>query len=83
MVWTCYIAISAWGASGVEIDFKNTYFISEDAAINDYLSRTNSYYKSGKTVNVIVDNAELDFTTIENQKALNEFNSKLSSCDGC
>lgn len=32
---------------------------------------------------MIVDNKDLDYTTIENQKALDEFNDKLSNCDGC
>ena len=83
MVWTVYIAVSIWGASKVEIDFKNTYFISAEASINDYLDKTDAYFKSGETINVIVDNQDLDFTTVDNQKALEEFNDKLSNCDGC
>jgi hypothetical protein len=67
----------------VEIDFKNTYFISADASINDYLGKTDEYFKSGETINVIVDNENLDFTTVENQKALEDFNEKLSNCEGC
>lgn len=77
MVWTVYIAVSIWGATQVEIDFKNTYFISAEASINDYLDKTDNYFKSGETINVITDNENLDYTTVENQKALMEFNEKL------
>lgn len=76
-VWTVYIAASIWGATKVEIDFKNTYFIAADASINDYLGKTDNYFKSGETINVITDNEDLDFSTVENQKALMEFNEKL------
>ena len=50
----------------MEIDFKNTYFISAEASINDYLDKTDNYFKSGETINVITDNEDLDYTTIEN-----------------
>jgi predicted RND superfamily exporter protein len=56
LIWTVYTAVSVWGATKVDIDFKSTYFISADASINDYLDKTDQYYKSGETINVIVDN---------------------------
>jgi predicted RND superfamily exporter protein len=83
LVWGVYTAVSIWGAANVDIDFKNTYFISADASINDYLERTDEYFKSGETINVIVDNENLDFTSSESQKALDDFNSKLENCEGC
>jgi len=64
-IWLIYIAVSIWGASKVDIDFKNTYFIGEDANVRDYLERQEEYYKSGETINIIVDNEEADFTSEE------------------
>ena len=82
-VWLTYIGICIWGAASIEIDFKNTYFISGGAPINEYLDRSDKYYKSGDSINVITDNADADFTSEESQKALMEFNEKLKACDGC
>lgn len=43
-VWAIYTAVCIWGATNVDIDFKNTYFIAADASINEFLTRTDEYF---------------------------------------
>jgi predicted RND superfamily exporter protein len=83
IVWFVFSILAIWASTNVDIDFKNTYFISADASINNYLDKTDVYYKSGETVYVIVDNKDIDYTSETSQKALEDFNEKLKACDGC
>ena len=51
--------------------------------MKEYLDRSEKYFKLGESVNIITDNANIDFTTVENQQKLVTFNAKMKSCDGC
>ena len=66
-VWLIYFGISIYGVTNVEIDFKITYFISPEAYINEWMMRSDKYFNRGQTVNLYVDNANLDYTSKENQ----------------
>lgn len=50
VLWAIYIAVSIYGCTMIEIDFKLTYFISPEAYINDYLSRSDKYFKAGDEI---------------------------------
>jgi len=77
--------ISLYGLSGVKVDFKTTYFIKQDHFINDYLTKMDTYFEQGDTINIIFDNKDgsIDFSTRENQKKLADWNDRLKDCDGC
>ena len=55
--WVVYIGLSVWGVTMVDIDFKTTYFISPEAYVNEWMSRSEKYFKRGQTLNLYVDNA--------------------------
>jgi hypothetical protein len=82
-IWALFIVICAWGAANLDIDFKQTYFISATAYINEYISRQDTHYKSGETINFYVDNSELDYTTYENQINLENLNNMIKTCENC
>lgn len=82
-VWVIFIGISSWGAANLDIDFKQTYFISASAYINEYIERQDLHYKSGETITVYVDNADTDFTTIESQQKLNTLIDQIKTCKDC
>lgn len=73
-VWLIYFGISIYGMTQVEIDFKITYFISPEAYINEWMKRSESYFKRGETVNLYVDNAQIDFATMESQHKIMSLN---------
>mmetsp|Transcript_18041 Transcript_18041/g.30748 ORF Transcript_18041/g.30748 Transcript_18041/m.30748 type:complete len:538 (+) Transcript_18041:285-1898(+) len=82
-IWVIYFAISCVGLANVDIDFKNTYFISEDAYIMNYLSRQEKYFRSGDAITFYVDSDTLDYTSTETQKKIVNFNQQLLECSGC
>lgn len=53
------------GVANLEIDFKQTYFISATAFINEYIDRQDSLFKFGDSITFYVDNSETDFTSLE------------------
>lgn len=70
-VWAIFIGATSWGAANLDIDFKQTYFISASAYVNEYIQRQDLHYESGETISFYVDSKEVDFTTVDNQKNLN------------
>ena len=67
----------------IEIDFKLTYFISPAAYINDYLSRSDEYFKAGDEIKLYVDSDKIDYASIGSQMKLNLLNKHIKECTGC
>jgi len=83
VVWLIYFGISIYGVTNVEIDFKITYFISPEAYINEWMMRSEKYFKRGQTVNLYVDNPNLDYASVEVQKQIIDLNKHVMACTGC
>ena len=56
IIWLAYIGVSSWGVSNLDIDFKQSYFISPKAFVNEYIQRQDALYKSGERITFYVDN---------------------------
>ena len=65
--WLLYTIASCVALTKLNIDFKLTFFISEDAFINEYLNRLDKYFKSGEEITFYTDNADIDYSTVEVQ----------------
>jgi len=65
-VWLIYIAVSIFGITNVNVDFKVSYFIGEDAYVRSYFDRNEKYFDSGETVTIYVDAPTLEYHTKEN-----------------
>jgi len=61
IIYTIYFFLSIWGITNLQIDFKNTYFISGGAYVKQYLDRSDIYYKSGNAISIITEGL-LDFS---------------------
>lgn len=61
IIWGLYILFSIYGCTQIEVNFKTSYFISDNAYIKQYLDRTDTYYKSGDTITFYTDGLQ-DFT---------------------
>lgn len=83
LIWAAFIGACSWGVANLDIDFKQSYFISPTSFVNEYLDRQELHYKSGETIVFYVDNAETDFTSIESQRNLNTLIDQIKSCKGC
>lgn len=83
LIWAAFIGACSWGVANLDIDFKQSYFISPTSFVNEYLDRQDLHYKSGETIDFYVDNAETDFTSIESQRNLNTLIDQIKSCKGC
>ena len=81
--WTAYLIVSVVGITGVNVDFKVTYFIGEGAYVREYFDRNDKYFSGGETVTIYVDGPTLQYHTMENQQKLDEFNEKVQECAGC
>ena len=68
MTWAAFIGACSWGVANLDIDFKQSYFISPSAFVNNYIERQDIHYKSGETITFYIDNSETDFTTLDSQK---------------
>jgi len=64
-VWFIFIIVSSWGAANLDIDFKQTYFISATAYVNEYIQRQDLHYESGETISFYVDSKDEDFTSVD------------------
>jgi predicted RND superfamily exporter protein len=82
-VYIVLIAVSCYGVSILEIDFKTTYFVKEESMVGNYINKQEEYFKSGEQITFYVDSPETDFTSTERPKKLDTLNSKITSCDGC
>jgi hypothetical protein len=65
IIWALLIGIFSVGVANLDIDFKQTYFISATAFINEYIDRKDIYFKSGDAITFYVDNPDTDFTSLE------------------
>ena len=65
-VWLIYVAVSIFGITNVNVDFKVTYFIGEDAYVRSYFDRNDKYFGSGETVTIYVDAPTLEYHTKDN-----------------
>lgn len=83
VIWAAFIGACSWGVANLDIDFKQSYFISPTAFVNEYITRQDLHYKSGETVTFYVDNAETDFTSYESQKNMNALIDQIKTCKGC
>lgn len=70
------IAFASYKVTQVEIDFKASYLISDNSYVSKYLTKSDEYFTSGDQVTFYIDseNDSFDYTTVENQKILNELN---------
>ena len=61
------ICLSAYGVTLLKIDFRQSYFISDDAYIKQYITRQEEYFKRGDLIEVLTDFEGKDiFSDIEN-----------------
>ena len=67
------ILIASYGCYKLKTDFKVTFLISEDSDINNYFIAKDKYFDSGFTVTFFVSNPELDFSSIETQQKIIQF----------
>lgn len=82
-VWLIFSAISAWGCSMLKIDFKATYFISQNSFVSNYLNKNDEYFQTGEIVDIYTDNPSMDIASLETQQRLQTFNAMMKACDGC
>ena len=82
-VWLIYFGVSLYGVTNVDIDFKITYFINPNAYINQWMKRSDKYFQQGETVKVYVDNADLDYASIDTQQKVNNLNKHIMACTDC
>jgi predicted RND superfamily exporter protein len=77
--YALYIGFSIYGCTQIEVNFKTSYFISDNAYIKQYLDRSEKYYKSGDTINFYTDGVQ-DFSKQQTQDELNALNNKIINC---
>ena len=72
LVWLC---VAIYGCTQLEVAFDFDYFISESSDVFTYNEANDKYFDSGMPqTRTYVDNANIDFTTEENQLKIKEFN---------
>ena len=54
-----------YGCMQVEIDFSIEYFIGKTSYVKDFYDLNDEYFRSGFSVDIYVDNPDLDWTTPE------------------
>ena len=82
-VYILALITATYGCLQVEIDFSVDYFIGEDSYIYNYYQLNEEYFQSGFPTTLFVDDPSIDYTSIETQLKILEFNDKLLRCYGC
>lgn len=60
------ICVGAYGVTLLDIDFRQSYFISDDAYIKQYITRQEQYFKRGDLIEVFTELEGIDiFSDIE------------------
>lgn len=49
----------------LKIEFKQTYFVADDAYISSYFKKSDQYFKLGQTLNIYTDNAQTAYYTVD------------------
>lgn len=79
------VVIFIIGATQVRLHFEIDYFISESSVIFTYFQLNKKYYSTAgdETIQTYIDNANIDYSSEENQKKLNLFDQKLQDLKPC
>lgn len=83
VVYVIMIVGSVYGCLQVEIDFKVSYFIGESSDVYEYFQLNNKYFNSGTITTTYVQNAQIDYSSTETQRAMLSFNKNYEECTGC
>ena len=81
-LYAIYFLVASVGVTFLEVDYKQSFFISGEAYIKQYLDKNDQYFKSGPLITVYTD-GEMDFTREQIQRDLQTLNWKLLECRGC
>ena len=81
------IYLAALGGGGyqmtkMEIDFKLSYVIHNDAEIRQFIDREDKYFTTGPFVTIYTD-GEMDFSKEEPQLELKQFIDEILVCKDC
>ena len=67
IVYLVFICLAFYQASQIRVYFTNQYFVSESSDIKRFFEVEEKYFKAGGEYTItIVDNADLDYSKVEN-----------------
>ena len=86
LVYAVLVAGSIYAATQVRVYFSKMYFVSDSSDIKVFLETDEKYFKAGGSssfTTTYVQNAQLDYSELDNQNKMHRLDIAFQDCVGC